>query len=282
MPNTLNKKNELETRCRICRATEYARVCAKGAHTYVRCAGCGVTRQWPYPNSASADAFYRDYLGTKQAENPAYLSETYWTAFEREKDLTFRDLGFDPATLRGRRVLDVGCAVGQFLQYATHRCATATGIDISEELVGIASGKGFDASVARLEDTAGEYDLVTMWHVIEHVPDPVATLADAYARLACGGGLIVETPCTGLISDLFGKHWRFYMPVEHLHLFSQESLFGLLRRSGFAVASWVRFGSGNDTGTIPDVNKRVADGVAKRLGIGDTIAVWAMKREDAR
>ena len=43
------------------------------------------------------------------------------------------------------------------------------------------------------------------------------------------------------------------------------------------MKSWVRFGSGNDSGTIPDLNKRAMDIVAKTLGIGDTLAVWFVK-----
>ena len=68
--------------------------------------------------------------------------------------------------------------------------------------------------------------------------------------------------------------------MQHLHLFSQDSLFKLLCDTGFSVVSWVRFGSCNPKGSIPDVNKRAMDTIAKRMGIGDTIVVRARRTDN--
>ena len=78
----------------------------------------------------------------------------------------------------------------------------------------------------------------------------------------------------------FAEKWLYYLPVQHIHLFSQESLFKLLSDSGFSVISWVRFGSCNPKDSIPDVNKRAIDTIVKRLGIGDTIVVRAGRAEN--
>jgi hypothetical protein len=91
-----------------------------------------------------------------------------------------------------------------------------------------------------------------------------------------GGTLFLQTPCSGIVSDTFGKLWGDYVYPAHLHIFSQDSLFRLLVSNGFNIVNWVRFGSGNPKGSIPDDRKKVIDSIAKQLGIGDQIALWAI------
>src|SRR5207249_8135313 len=122
---------ESESICRICGSREYGGSWSKGDFTYVRCAGCEVVRMMPYPIASRVAAYYEHYLSTKQRENPLYLSEEYWESFKREKDLTFADLGYPLERVRNKRVLDVGCAVGQFMRYMQEHRAACTGIDIS-------------------------------------------------------------------------------------------------------------------------------------------------------
>ena len=67
------------------------------------------------------------------------------------------------------------------------------------------------------------------------------------------------------------------MPVEHLNLFSQNALFALATKYGFQIRSFVSFGSGNTSNTVPDVNKRAMDTLVKQLGCGDVLAVLFTK-----
>lgn len=263
--------------CRICGGAEHRLAARRPSAQYVQCAACGVTRQRPYPSADEVSAYYRAYLARKNAENPLYLSKAYWETFKREKDLTFGDLRLGPDVIRDAAVLDIGCATGQFLEYVRLHGGRGVGIDPSAELVRLARAKGLRCSTRRLEAVRQRFDVASMWHVIEHVPDPRVAVEHVHRLLKPEGGFLVETPCTGVIADAFGDDWRFYMPVEHLHLFSQEGLFRLLTQSGFEIVSWARFGSGVDSGTVPALNKRVSDTIAKRLGIGDTIAVWSIR-----
>lgn len=81
----------------------------------------------------------------------------------------------------------------------------------------------------------------------------------------------------GSISEGFGADWRFFMPVEHINLFSQEALFRLCADSGFGLHSWIRFGSGNTAGSVPAANKCAMDIIAKKHGFGDTLAALFVK-----
>ncbi len=270
-------------RCRICGGAEAGAVASIPGCQYVKCALCGVERPAKYPGPDEIARFYESGYMSERENNPSihvHFSLEYRQAYFAEKDLTFSDLGIAHAALRKRRVLDVGCANGQFLEYLKKHGIEAEGIDVSKEMVNEAKRNGHDCRVVELKDVEGEYGLVTLWDVIEHMTDPRTALEKARSLLAPGGELLIQTPCTGMISELFGDRWLYYMPVEHIHLFSQESLFRLLSETGFAPVKWVRFGSCNPKGSIPDLNKRVMDTIAKRLGIGDTIALRARRLAD--
>lgn len=266
--------------CRLCGATETRFAAVVEGCKYVRCAGCGVERMASYPSDAVIAEFYDKGYMTKKFNNLGHhlhFTKEYRETYFAEKSLTFSDLRIDASSLKGKKLLDVGCANGQFLEFTGGLGVDSTGIDISEEMVNAGKEAGLDCRVKDLFEMDGEYDILTYWDVIEHVSDPRKVLEKTRSLLAVGGEVILQTPCTGIISELFGDKWLYYLPVQHLHLFSQESLFKLLSETGFSIVSWVRFGSCNPKGTIPDVNKRAIDTIAKKMGIGDTIVVRARR-----
>ena len=118
---------------------------------------------------------------------------------------------------------------------------------------------------------------MTLWDVIEHLLDPRDALQRIAGLLDPEGELWIQTPCTGLVSEAFGDHWRNFLYPQHVHLFSESGLAQLLEQEGFRVLARVRFGSGNTAGTVPDPAKRAADRVAKASGHGDTIALRARR-----
>ncbi|HEY4705872.1 MAG TPA: class I SAM-dependent methyltransferase [Thermodesulfobacteriota bacterium] len=270
--------------CRVCGGTEARPAALVRGSQYVRCALCGVERMAKYPSAQELAAFYDSGYMSQRDDNPSihiHFSEGYRESYFSEKDLTLADLKLEHSHLAGKRVLDVGCANGQFIEYLKRRGVEgAQGIDVSAEMVEIARKNGHSCQVRELFDMKGEYDCLFFWDVIEHMTDPREAIGKAGGLLKDGGELVIQTPCTGMVSELFGESWLYYMPVEHIHLFSQESLFRLLSEEGFSVVNWVRFGSCNPAGSIPAVNKRAMDTIAKRLGIGDTIALRARRSQN--
>lgn len=269
--------------CKVCGSGESRLTVTVDGHNYVRCALCGVERMEKYPTDSEVMEFYAKGYMTNKFNNLGHhihFTPGYRATYYAEKDLTFKDLNIDPSRLSGKKLLDVGCANGQFIEYAERFGASALGIDISEEMVEAARKSGLNCEVADLFTLEGAYDLATFWDVVEHVRDPKAVLEKTRKLLNKGGEVVIQTPCTGMISELFGEKWLYYLPVQHIHLFSQESLFALLRDTGYSIVSWVRFGSCNPKGTIPDTNKRAIDTIAKKMGIGDTIVVRARRTDE--
>ncbi|WP_295719494.1 bifunctional 2-polyprenyl-6-hydroxyphenol methylase/3-demethylubiquinol 3-O-methyltransferase UbiG [uncultured Halovibrio sp.] len=118
-------------------------------------------------------------------------------------------------SLNGQTVLDVGCGGGLLSEAMARRGATVTGIDLSREAVGVADLHALEAEVtvdyrvedveALLEQEAGRYDTVTCLEVLEHVPDPAATVAACARLLKPGGSLVVSTINRNAKSWLFAK-----------------------------------------------------------------------------
>ena len=149
----------------------------------------------------------------------------------------------DPAGVRflaarpGGRLLDVGCGSGDWLMFMRGLGWQVSGNDFDANAVKTAQGRGLDVECASLEQqkhASGTFDAVTLSHVIEHVPDPVRTLAECRRILKPGGKLVLFTPNASSLSHrVFKNDWRGLEPPRHLHVFSTESMRPLLERAGF-------------------------------------------------
>jgi SAM-dependent methyltransferase len=151
---------------------------------------------------------------------------------------------------RGRsRLLDVGsgaclfanaiasedCAVTAFEPNAANASSAAPGVRFV--------GKPFDdASVRQAGLRDGEFQVVTMWHSLEHVPDPAATLRLARRLLCADGALYVCVPnLASLQAAMAGNRWCYLDIPHHVTHFTVAGLQDAMRRAGFEVGrvnSW--------------------------------------------
>ena len=138
-----------------------------------------------------------------------------------------------------KRLFEIGCAYGFFLNVARARFASVAGIDISRDAAAHAAG------TLGLTVCAGDYleydisdpvDVICLWDTIEHLPQPHLYLERAAMHLTEGGVLALTTGDMGsLIARLRGARWRQIHPPTHLHYFSRDTLARLLRRYGFEI-----------------------------------------------
>jgi SAM-dependent methyltransferase len=146
-----------------------------------------------------------------------------------------------PPPLEGGRLLDVGCGNGRFLALVRALGWRAEGVEPDPRSAAVArrvSGAEVHASLAEGGFPAESFDVVTMNHVLEHVADPVATLAECRRLLKPAGRLGVAVPnWSSLGHRVFGEHWHALEPPRHLLMFDRRALAGLLGRAGFAVES---------------------------------------------
>jgi SAM-dependent methyltransferase len=141
------------------------------------------------------------------------------------------------------RLLDVGTAAGAFVAAARARGWDAEGCEPNEWLAtwgerhyGIRIRKG---DLLQQDYEPGRFDVITLWDVIEHTPNPCAVLERCYTLLKPGGLLVVNYPDIGSwIARLLGRRWLFLTSV-HLYYFDRRTISLMLEKVGYRVESAV-------------------------------------------
>jgi lipopolysaccharide transport system ATP-binding protein len=145
------------------------------------------------------------------------------------------------------RVLDVGCGTGAFAGLARAAGFDVVGLELHPAIANFAQ-RTFElpVHVGALRDHADlqPFDVITLWHVLEQVPDPVGLLEQCRARLAPGGRLLLRTPRLDdgrgfdELRSAGSPFVHALRPDEHVYLFSRAALEQALARAGFGSVSF--------------------------------------------
>ncbi len=167
---------------------------------------------------------------------------------------------------RARSYLDVGCGDGRFLR-AMERLgldrSRLYGLELDRRIADRLRREGYQVDCARVEDATladGSLDLITMFHVIEHVDQPVATVAQLTRWLAPGGMLALETPNRNSLDARWFRRtfWGGYHFPRHWHLFTTTGVIEMVTGAGlepagvayqtghsfwlYSIHHWLRYG----------------------------------------
>jgi SAM-dependent methyltransferase len=142
------------------------------------------------------------------------------------------------------RLLDYGAGAGQFARFMAGRGFDSVGLEpyslgttLEEKNLRLVR-----APLAQVKDSLGKFDVITMWHVLEHLEHPVELLTDLRSMLAPGGVLVVSVPnFSSWQSEIFKGGWFHLDPPRHLLQFEPSTLEDCLRRAGFTVSRQVPF-----------------------------------------
>jgi SAM-dependent methyltransferase len=134
------------------------------------------------------------------------------------------------------RVLDVGCGSGGMLRrMQRYGFSQLEGVDPYTSIE--ADEPGFRIRRAELEAVEGNYDLIMMHHVLEHLVDPKHSLEAARSKLNPGGRLLIRIPVAGsFTAKKYGPDWFNLDPPRHLLVPSREGMERLAKRSSLRVA----------------------------------------------
>lgn len=141
-----------------------------------------------------------------------------------------------------RSILDVGSGRGFMLYYLKrffgYRRAAGTQIsrgayEFSRDALGL---EMYHEELPELGLAGGSFQMVTLWHVLEHIADPERYLEEIRRLLAPGGRLVVEVPNFRSWTRAYtGMDWLGLDPDYHVHFFTPEALTAALRRHGYRV-----------------------------------------------
>lgn len=226
IPSTLDRVGRANWSAYACTSSGY------GRHgPIVRCRRCGFVYANPRPNDDEVLDLYN------AVEDPLYVAERAGRILTFEHHLKPMTAFTGPAD--GRLLLDVGAYTGVFVDIAAQHGWNAWGVEPSTWAVEQAREQGLQMVLGTLEEAdfpAERFDVITMWDVIEHVTDPLATLSAAWQRLEPGGYLVVHTmDLDSLFARLMGKRWPWFMEM-HLTYFTRRTLQMMLEKAGFSVA----------------------------------------------
>ncbi len=213
----------------------------------VQCNDCGLCFTNPRPRTVSLGRFYpSDYrphqINPEKSRDP--LRATLRKLWPKRVKL--------PASGPGR-LLDFGCGGGTFLRRMHEQGWQVVGMDVTPEVVDrVQAETGLPVLLGTLphaELEPASFDLITMLHSLEHVPDPLGTVREAHRLLVPGGRLMVAAPnIDSLAFRTFGQAWFGLDLPRHFTHFAPWTLHFMLERGGFRQvrirmvrhSSWIR------------------------------------------
>jgi len=207
-----------------------------GSFTLVVCRNCGLVYQNPRPSKESFEQIYpSDYDQYDQRLHTEStirrVSHQYGLRKRVNLILKYRKNG---------TLLDLGCATGDFLhEMAKQRGWEVSGVEPNLQASAYARSLGLNVittTIDKIEFSGGQFDIITMWNVVEHLFDPIKTLEKIAHLLKPDGILIITTPnLECLDARLFGQFWIGFELPRHFYVFSNQTIRRLLTATGYSL-----------------------------------------------
>lgn len=238
-----------ESLCPMCGSTELVReqtvqdwIQLKPGYFHMsRCRTCGHIFQNPRLNASGLEFYYGDfYTGAGETAIHQHLASMQGAYRKRARMIT----GFHEP----RRWLDVGAGYGHFSRVARgiwrgtefHVLDVSPSIQNAMEL-GWAERAFAGPFLQLVPELKGSYDVVSMFHYLEHTVDPIAELCAAAAVLDSHGFVMIEVPDPDSVGRrLMGRHWPSWLAPQHLHLIPSRNMERYLRDAGLEPVLWHR------------------------------------------
>ena len=201
------------------------------------CLNCGLLYTMPRPDKDKIGDYYKSEEYYSHQENKkGFIPKVY----ERVKKVNLKHK-YKLATkgLSVGKVLDIGCGVGDFLHTAELHGWTCMGVEPSEDAKAIAqkriSGKIISSEeLEKLPD--GSFDLITMWHVLEHVDDLKLQVAQLQRLVKPSGRVVIALPNYKSYDGQYYKElWAAYDVPRHLNHFNKTTLTKIFKTNGLSL-----------------------------------------------
>ncbi|MCQ2304294.1 MAG: class I SAM-dependent methyltransferase [Bacteroidales bacterium] len=190
------------------------------------CDDCGLLYTTPKPSDEKLGDYYKSEAYYSHQENKKGFIPRVYEAVKSvnlKHKIAIATQGKEPG-----RLLDIGCGVGDFLHYAEQNGWQCTGAEPSEDAASIAK-KRIKAEIMLPKDLEKlpdeSFDVITMWHVLEHVSDLQWQVNQLNRLLKKGGRLVIALPnFRSYDAQYYKDKWAAYDVPRHLNHFSQDSI----------------------------------------------------------
>ena len=221
----------------------------EGTFQYVKCKQCGLSYQNPRIHMDQIKEFYdSEYIAHRKKKDWGVLTPLYERAMSKHDRDKQKLISKYVKLNKESKVLDVGCAVGSFLLFLKDKFnCFISGVDFKEDLsfprfneIDFHQGLFYDQ-----ENIEGNsYDLITMWHFLEHCYDPKKTLTKAKSLLKPDGKLVIEVPRLDSVSyKVFQDKWPGVQAPQHTIMFNKTHFKKMVEDSGYTITEYLPYGA---------------------------------------
>ena len=219
-----------------------------GTFHFVRCEQCGLVYQNPRIKQGYIGQYYDDeYIAHRKKKDWGLMTPLYnWAMGKHDREKSklvarYSSLGASST------ILDIGCGAGTFLLKMRELYgAKVSGVDFKD----LSALPGFDlidfhhGPIAEQVFPDASFDLVTMWHFLEHDYNPFKTLQKINQIIKPDGALIIEVPRLDSLSfKLYRERWPGLQAPQHTMAFSRKSLLESINKSGFEIVDYLPYGA---------------------------------------
>lgn len=238
------KEELLPQHCFICNGTEFRDFLRLNDYFFSqeefrlsKCITCGLLYTLPQPGAVLLYKYYNSEEYTSHNTSHRSLKNLLYLQ-ARKVSLSLKMRMIKKYQEKGQ-ILDIGAGTGEFLSYCQAHDWSITGVEpnpkarkIAFERHGIVLQNEVDLSILEI----GSTDVITMWHVLEHIADPLSQLEINYQLLNTNGLLVLALPnYESWDANKYGRFWAAYDVPRHLYHFTKESVRLLAEKSGFGI-----------------------------------------------
>lgn len=224
-------------KCILCGEEEKTLLIEKPPWAVYRCSSCGLGFLTPRPSKEEIQALYdQEYCEEYFVEG----GKPGTAEFKKRIGLESSRIRFFRGLRKTGRVLDIGCGYGYFLAACREKGYEVHGIEFSgwalkhaTEVLGIPVSVG---NVSDIDLPENSFDVITMWHALEHVPEPDRVVRHVKRWLKKDGLFIVDVPNhEGTDAKMQWEDWVGWSLPYHYYHFTLGTLTELLKQCGLTV-----------------------------------------------
>jgi 2-polyprenyl-3-methyl-5-hydroxy-6-metoxy-1,4-benzoquinol methylase len=209
---------------------------SKESFTLVTCSSCDFVFTNPRPGPAEIGKYYQSDVYISHHANKTGLIPAIYRLVRNRQFVNKTNIIKNHLS-GSLSILDIGCGTGDFLSYCKTLGWKTTGVEPDPDALGLAKSKGLLVHDTSFLDTNSDtYDVITMWHVLEHVHDLKERLEQLGRLIKPGGLVIIAVPNhNSFDAKHYVNYWAAYDVPRHLSHFTKSSMTRLFKSFGFPL-----------------------------------------------